>query len=323
MHQSAPTPPPASMPFTSCYYTSPDGLKLHYRDYPGPATARLAVLCIPGLTRNARDFEDVAPHLATRYRVICADLRGRGQSAYAPDPMTYVPAVYARDMIALLDSAGLKRVALIGTSLGGIISMLLASFVPARLLGVVINDIGPELDPTGLARIGSYVGRTKPITTWDEAAAAIEAIDGPIFPEYRGEDWVRMARRRFVELPDGALKADYDINISKPFMNSTAEVDLWPFFHSFNRVPALALRGELSDLLSPAVFERMGQMVPALQRVTVPNRGHAPYLDEPEARAAIDAFLDGLPSTVGPLTAVRRTAAAWALILRLKLKGTI
>lgn len=309
--------------FTSRFYNSPDGLRLHYRDYAGPPNPSMTVVCIPGLTRNARDFEDVAPHLATRYRVICVELRGRGLSAYAADPMTYVPATYVKDIIALLNAAGLMRVAVIGTSLGGIISMLLASVIPERLLGVVINDIGPELDPVGLARIGSYVGRTKPIESWADAAAAIEAIDGAIFPEYKGEDWVKMARRRFVENPEGGLKADYDVNISKPFMSTAKAVNLWPFFHSFRMIPILAIRGALSDLLSPAVFDRMQADIPHLKRVTVPNRGHAPYLDEPEARAAIDAFLDALPRDIGPITVLKRKAKAIALLIGLKMKGLI
>lgn len=321
--QSSASPAADPAAFTSRFYTSPDGLKLHYRDYAGPPGARLTVVCIPGLTRNARDFEDVAPHLATRYRVICADLRGRGLSGYASDPMTYVPATYTRDLIALLDSAGLKRVALIGTSLGGIISMVLATVIPHRLLGVVINDIGPELDPVGLARIGSYVGRSKPLTTWAEAAEAIEAIDGAIFPEYTGEQWLRMAKRRFIETPDGPLKPDYDLNISKPFVATAKAIDLWPFFRAFGMMPILAIRGALSDLLSPAIFDRMQADIPHLVRVTVPNRGHAPYLDEPEARAAIDRFLDALPATIGPVNALKRRLTAISLLVRLKLKGAI
>ncbi len=321
--QSSESPAADPAAFTSRFYTSPDGLRLHYRDYAGPPDARLAVVCIPGLTRNARDFEEVAPRLADRYRVICVELRGRGQSAYAPDPMTYVPATYVRDMIALLDAAGLKRVALIGTSLGGIISMVLAAVVPQRLLGVVINDIGPELDPAGLARIGGYVGRSKPISTWAEAAAAIEAIDGIVFPEYKGDDWVRMARRRFVEAPEGGLKPDYDLNISKPFVANAKSVDLWPFFCSFRMMPALAIRGANSDLLSPRIFDEMQARVPRLLRVTVQDRGHAPYLDEPEARGAIDRFLDSLPASIGPLTVFTRKVASMALLLRLKLTGAI
>jgi pimeloyl-ACP methyl ester carboxylesterase len=316
------TSPVGAAAFASRFHHSPDGMRLHYRDYPGPSGARLTVICIPGLTRNARDFEDIGPHLADRYRVICADLRGRGLSAYAPDPMTYVPATYVRDIIALMDSAGLMRVAVIGTSLGGIISMLLASVVPHRLLGVVINDVGPELDPAGLARIGGYVGRSKPAGTWAEAAAAIEAIDGAIFPDYRGDDWARMARRRFAEMPDGSLKPDYDLNIAKPFAAAKA-TDLWPFFGSFRMMPVLAIRGANSDLLSPDVFDRIQAAVPNLQRVTVPNRGHAPHLDEPVARAAIDRFLDSLPPSIGPVAAVRRKLKSIALLTRLKLKGAI
>ena len=167
-------------PFTSRFYTSPDGLKLHYRDYPGPSNAPFAVLCIPGLTRNARDFEELAPHLAAKYRVLCVELRGRGLSEYAKDPMTYVPPVYVRDVAALIKAASLSQVALIGTSLGGIISMVLAGVMPAKLLGVVLNDIGPEIDPAGLARIAGYLGKTKPVTTWDEAAAAVQ-ITKPVF----------------------------------------------------------------------------------------------------------------------------------------------
>lgn len=309
--------------FTSRFYTSPDGLKLHYRDFAGPVGARLTVLCIPGLTRNARDFEALAPHLATRYRVLCAELRGRGLSEYARDPATYVPPVYVRDMAALIKSTGLAQVAVIGTSLGGIIAMILAGVMPAKLLGVALNDIGPEIDPAGLARIASYLGKAKPIKTWDEAAAAIQMLDGAIYPDYRQEDWLRMARRRFVQSADGTFRPDYDLNISKPFAGSAAAVDLWPFFRAMKRIPALAIRGGTSDLLSPEVFARMKQELPDLRQVTVPNHGHAPNLDEPEALQAIDSFLAELPPRLGLLTAASRSVSSMALLARLKLQGVI
>src|SRR5262249_38785001 len=156
----------------------------HYREYAGPADAPFTVICIPGLTRNARDFEALAPHLAERYRVLCVELRGRGLSQYAPDPMTYVPLTYVRDVAALLDHAGLAHAALIGTSLGGMVSMLLTAMMPARVLGVVLNDVGTEVDPRGLARIASYVGKTPPVVTWDDAAKAIQYLDGAIYPDY-------------------------------------------------------------------------------------------------------------------------------------------
>lgn len=310
-------------PFTSRFYSSPDGLKLHYRDYPGPPEAPFTVLCIPGLTRNARDFEDLAPHLARTYRVICAELRGRGLSEYAKDPATYVPPVYVRDMRALLDSAGLAQVALIGTSLGGIVSMIMAAAMPQRVLGVVLNDIGPEIDPAGLARIASYVGKSRPISTWEEAAAAVEMLDGTIFPGYSKTDWQRMARRRFVEDATGALRPDYDLNISKPFSGNAAEVNLWPFFGRLKKMPALAIRGGTSDLLSPQVFARMKREVPHLQQATVPPHGHAPHLDEPEALHAIDGFLASLPSHLGPFTILHRSIGAACFLAKLKISGVI
>ena len=308
--------------FSSRYYTSPDGLKLHYRDYLGPPSSRFTILCIPGLSRNARDFEELAPHLAQNYRVICVDLRGRGLSEYAKDPMTYVPAVYVRDMAALLEAAGLSYVALIGTSLGGIVSIIMAAIMPAKILGVVINDIGPEINPAGLTRIASYVGKTRSITNWNEAAAAIRLIDGEIFPHYTSdEDWLRMARRRFVETPDGSLRPDYDLNISKPFSDSTTATNLWPFFAALKRMPALAIRGETTDVLTPEVFAQMKRTVPPLRQVTVPHRGHAPLLNEPQALSAIDDFLCRLPAALGPITAVRRQLAAACFLVHLKIQG--
>jgi len=311
-------------PFTSRYYTSPDGLKLHYRDYAGPADAPLTVVCIPGLTRNARDFEELAPHLAAKYRVLCVELRGRGLSEYAKDPSTYIPPTYVGDIAALLASAKLKQVALIGTSLGGIVSMIMAGVMPAKLLGVVLNDIGPELDPAGLRRIASYLGKAKPINSWEDAAAAIQALDGPIYPGYQQADWLKMARRRFMQsADDGSFRADYDLNISKPFAGSTAAVNLWPFFLALRDIPTLAIRGGTSDLLSADIFARMKGALPHLQQATVPNHGHAPYLDEPEAMEAIDAFLETLPRRLSPLTVARRTLRAFLFLAHLKVKGVI
>ena len=311
-----------SAPFTSRFYTSPDGLKLHYREYAGPANAPFTVLCIPGLTRNARDFDELAPHLATRYRVLCAELRGRGLSEYAKDPSTYVPPVYVRDIAALINAEGLTRVALVGTSLGGVVSMILGSLMPAKLLGIVLNDIGPEISPVGLARIASYLGKTKPINSWDDAAETMKFLDGQIYPDYQQADWLKMARRRFVE-ENGAFRPDYDLNISKPFAGSSAAVDLWPFFLSLKNIPLLAIRGGTSDLLSPEVFACMKQEMPHMQQAVVPHHGHAPYLDEPEAIQAIDGFLESLPSRVGAFTALTRTVKSILFLARLKIKGVI
>ena len=311
-------------PFTSRYYQSPDGLTLHYRDYPGPAGAPMTVLCLPGLTRNARDFDELAPHLALKYRVLCAELRGRGLSEYAKDPSTYVPAVYVRDVAALIKSTGIARLAVIGTSLGGIVAMIMGGVMPAKLLGVVLNDIGPEINQAGLTRIAGYLGKTRPIHTWDDAAAAMQMLDAQIYPEYQQADWLKMARRRFIQSPaDGSFRPDYDLNISKPFTGSSAAVDLWPFFLSLKGIPVLTIRGATSDLLSPEVFGRMKRDLEPIRQVTVPNRGHAPYLDEPPALQAIDDFLAVLPAKLSPWTVFIRTVKSVLFLARLKITGVI
>ena len=304
--------------FTSRTYTSFDGLDLHYRDYAGRRD-RPVVLCLPGLTRNARDFEDLAAHLAGRgYRVLCADLRGRGRSQYAKDPITYVPATYVRDVAALLDAAGVSAVAIIGTSLGGIIAMIMAAVMPHRLLGAVLNDIGPELDPAGMARIGQFVGKSVPVATWDEAAAAIQRGEGAFYPDFGPDDWMVQAKRRFIQMDDGRLRADYDLDIAKPFAVNFAPVNLWPFFAAFGAIPVLAVRGGLSDLLSPAVFARMKEVKPDLEQATVPNRGHVPLLGEPESGPVIDRFLDRLPVKLGMFTRFRRWMAGAKFVAALK-----
>lgn len=310
-------------PFTSRYYMSPDGLRLHYREYAGPPHAPFTVICIPGLTRNARDFDELAPHLAQKYRVLCADLRGRGLSEYAKDHTTYVPPVYVRDMIAMIKSTGLSQVALIGTSLGGIVSMVLASVFSAKILGVVLNDVGPEINQAGLDRIASYLGKTKPINSWDDAADAMQMLDALIYPDYQRADWHKMARRRFLQAEDGSFRPDYDLNISKPFGGSTAAVNLWPYFLGMQDVPVLAIRGETSDLLHPDIFTRMKQEKPRLEQVIVRHHGHAPYLDEPEAMRGIDNFLAKLPRRLSPLAVVRRTVKSLIFLTQLKIKGII
>ncbi len=303
-------------------YTSPDGLKLFVRDYPGPASPRLTVICVPGLTRNSRDFDELAPHLAQKYRVLCVELRGRGKSEYAKDPMSYQPPVYVRDVIALLDAFQLKQVAFIGTSLGGIVSVALAAVMPRRLLGVVMNDIGPEIDTSGLTRIANFVARGYSGPTWDDAAKALLDLDGKIYPDWQHADWLKMARRRFTTAPDGSIKHDYDLNIAKPFGQAAqagaAATSLWPFFLQLTDIPVLALRGAISDVLSPQTFQQMKERLPHLEQCTVANRGHTPYFDEPDAMRAVDDFLDRLPSSLSLGESLKRAFRQIGFLLRLK-----
>lgn len=275
------------------YLTTTDGLRLHYRDYPGPKD-RPPLLCLHGLTRNARDFAVFAEHYSPSWRVIALDFRGRGLSDYDPAPAGYNPLIYARDVIELLHTLDIPKAICVGTSLGGLVTMTIAATAPQRIAASILNDIGPEFTDVGLDRIRSYVGKDRRFASWDEAAEAIAGIQGPAFPNYDHGDWVAMARRNCRER-DGEIVFDYDMAVALPFeAQPTPKVDLWPIFKALGQHPLLVVRGELSDLLSAATLEKMHEAVPAMKSVTVPAIGHAPMLDEPEAVAAIDEFLSGL-----------------------------
>jgi pimeloyl-ACP methyl ester carboxylesterase len=274
------------------YWQSGDGLKLHYRDYAGNPD-RAPIICIPGLTRNARDFEGVAERLAGAWRVICVDLRGRGESAYAKDSATYVPLTYLQDLEALIRALGLKRFILFGTSLGGLMTMLLSMNHGDRIAGALLNDIGPVLETRGLERIRSYVGRGQNWPTWLHAARFLADAQRDRYPDWGLDQWIVYAKRLCKLTQGGRIVLDYDMRIAEPFRQpgGEADFDLWTAFAGLKDIPSVVLRGELSDLLSDSTVERMKAENPALESVTVPRVGHAPTLEEPEAAAAIDRLL--------------------------------
>jgi pimeloyl-ACP methyl ester carboxylesterase len=275
------------------YWWSNDGLRLHYRDYAGPDD-RPPLLCLPGLTRNARDFEPLAKRLAGTWRLICPDLRGRAESAYAKDPMSYVPLTYLHDLERLLTDLALTRFVIVGTSLGGIIAMLMASTRPDRLAGAVINDVGPKIEEAGLARIRGYVGSGGNYSTWVHAARGLSEANADIYPDYGLEQWLAMAKRLYRLNSGGRVVLDYDMRIAEPLKvpGGEAGVDLWPALAGFKGAPTLVVRGERSDLFSAETAERMRNDIGNNTEVaTVPGVGHAPVLDEPEAAAAIDRLL--------------------------------
>jgi pimeloyl-ACP methyl ester carboxylesterase len=279
--------------FEDRYWSSRDGLRLHYRAYGTPVAGRAPVLCLPGLTRNARDFEDLAVHMAQGREVLCLDLRGRGDSGYARDSDTYHPLQYVEDVEALLEDTGITRFVAVGTSLGGLMTMLLALRDPARIAGAVLNDIGPVIEPDGLARIRDYVGSGRSFPTWMHAARALEETHTAAFPGFTLADWLRVAKRMMAIGQNGRIAFDYDMKIAEPFSRQGGEGggDLWPAWTALAGRPVLVLRGELSDILSAATAAEMARRVPDAEIVTVPGRGHAPTLDEPEAVAAIDRLL--------------------------------
>jgi len=277
------------------YWWSPDGLRLHYRDYPGQEDGRPALLCLPGLTRNARDFEPLAEKLAGQWRMICPDMRGRAESAYAKDPMTYVPLTYLHDLERLLTDLALTRFVIVGTSLGGIIAMIMASTRPDRIAGALINDVGPKIEEAGLARIRGYVGSGSTHPTWVHAARSVAENNADVFPGYRLDQWLAMAKRLYRLNSSGRVVLDYDMRIAEPLRVPGGEtgVDLWPTLAGFRNLPTLIVRGGLSDLFSAATAERMREDVGGdTEIVTVPRVGHAPLLNEPEALAGIERLLE-------------------------------
>ena len=277
--------------FEDRFVTVSDGLRLHYRDYPG-AGDKPPLLCLPGLTRNSRDFAELAERYSPRFRVIALEFRGRAQSDYDPQPMRYNPLTYAADVRQLLDQLGIAQAIFVGTSLGGLVTMTVAATAPQYIAASIINDVGPDVDPKGIGRILTYVGKDRRFGSWDEAAEAVAANNGPAFEHYTHDDWVKMAKRNCRE-ENGEIRFDYDMAIAEPFKASgpTPNVDLWPIFAALAQKPLLVIRGAKSDLLTSETTARMQQVAPDMKLAVVAGVGHAPELNEPEAVAAIDDFL--------------------------------
>jgi len=274
------------------WFDSHDGRRLFSRVYAAPAANAPVVLCLHGLMRNSRDFEELALHLAARCRVIAPDVRGRGFSARDPDVNNYQIPVYLTDAMALLAALGAARVSIIGTSMGGLMGMLLAVMQPGLVERLVLNDIGPEVSPEGLERIRGYAGKSTPVSSWPEAVAHVRSVYAETWPGLSDARWEKIARLSYRENAQGLPQADADPRIAEGLQQPSAAPDLWPLWGALN-MPVLAIRGAHSDLLSAGTLARMQQAKPDLRVLIVPNRGHAPMLDEPECIAAIDEFLTG------------------------------
>jgi pimeloyl-ACP methyl ester carboxylesterase len=276
---------------TGRFYQSHDGLKLYYRDF-APEKSAVPVLCLPGLTRNSRDFEDLARRLSQNRRVLTPDLRGRGYSEHDPDWRNYRPGTYATDIWTLLDGLAIPQVIVVGTSLGGLIAMVMAVQDAKRLRGVVMNDVGPEIAPEGLARIQAYTGRLPPVASWDEAIAQTKEVYGVTLPGLTEDEWRRMARRVYREDADGVPRPDIDPAIGRAVRESGPQTrDAWQAFDALHDTPLLVIRGAMSDILAEETVVRMQERKPDLIAVTVPDRGHVPLLNEPESISAIDKFI--------------------------------
>jgi pimeloyl-ACP methyl ester carboxylesterase len=275
-------------------YRSQDDIDLYFRDYGDPGSTELPLLCLTGLTRNSRDFERLALRYAAERRVISPDYRGRGRSQYDPNWRNYRPEVYLNDIRHLLALLDVHKTVVIGTSLGGILAMALGALQPVAIAAVVLNDIGPEVASKGLGRILDYISVDRPERNWPNAIESLKRLF-PSLSAATPEDWQRVAEGTFRMAEDGLLHFDWDVALVKPITGSSdALPDLWPLFRGLPKVPVLAVRGGVSDVLTEATFERMAAARPDLMRATVPAVGHAPSLEEPIACQAIDALLGRL-----------------------------
>jgi pimeloyl-ACP methyl ester carboxylesterase len=273
------------------YISAQDGLRLFYRDYGDPGSARTPVLCLTGLTRNSADFVDLAERLSSDRRVLCPDYRGRGCSAYDPDWRNYDPIVYLGDIGQLLAANDIGRVVVVGSSLGGILAMGLAVLRPTLLAAAVINDIGPDVDPDGLARIIAFIEHDRPQPDWSTATRMLQhALTGLAAKD--APWWERFTRATYRQGPDGLLHFDWDIAIVEKLRRSNGAIqDLWPVFGALRDIPTLLVRGALSDILTEDGLHRMVRAKPDLLTVTVPDVGHVPSLDEPAVQEILDGFI--------------------------------
>lgn len=255
----------------------------------------MPVICLPGLTRTSRDFHDLSCHLAQQRRVVTLDFRGRGRSAWARNAREYTPFTEMLDVLALIDAAAIGRATMIGTSRGGLVVMLIGVVRPAAIATVVLNDIGPHIEPAGLLRMAGYVNHTPKPESWDHAVAIVRHINEGSFAGLTDQDWAAFARRIFRDV-DGRPQIDHDPRLAetlKPVSAAGGVVpDLWPQFISLRHVPLLVVRGENSDILSRETVAEMATYHTAMQVVPVKDRGHAPFLTEPGVPRAIEGLLE-------------------------------
>lgn len=281
---------PQERAYRERWLTLNNGLKLYFREYGWRHAGTSAVLCLPGLARNSGDFNRLAARLAATRRVVCPDYRGRGRSDYDPDWRNYAPPVCADDLRNLLAATNVHHIVAIGTSYGGILAFVLALTIAASVRAIVLNDVGPQVDPSGTKRILAYIRDWPLEPDWPSAIADLRR-NMPKLSLKSDDDWMAFARTTFREGADGKLHPNWDRKIVEPFLHGDPYSDLWTLYRGIGKIPTLVVRGGASDILSDATLARMKSEKPDLVDVTVPNVGHAPTLGEPEAALALDRFM--------------------------------
>lgn len=286
---------PETKSWRDVYTTSKDGLRLYARDYGSRVNAAIPVVCLPGFTRNSKDFHQLAEHLRQKRRVLCLDYRGRGRSQYDRNHKNYNPVIEASDALDVMTAVGIGHAIFIGTSRGGILAMIMAVMRPSVLKGVVLNDIGAEIAVEGLLRISGYVGTMPDPKNWNEAAITLNKMSQAHFPNLEEEEWMTFARNTFHD-DNGLPKIDCDPGLRdtmpKIIASDDAEIPkFWPQFNALKNVPMLVVRGENSDILTKETLAKMHEAHEKMASITLKDRGHAPFLTEPEAVEAIDDLI--------------------------------
>lgn len=290
--------------FRDVFCQSADGLKLHAKTIGPEDSPALPVLCLPGLTRTADDFDEIARALAldpaAPRRVVSIDYRGRGLSDYDPDPAKYTVPIEMGDVLTIAASLSISRAIVLGTSRGGLISMALAATQPLLLAGVIMNDIGPALEMDGLMKIKGYIADPPPRKTWEEAARGLKDLFSSVFPSLTDAEWMAWARRAFREKPDGSgLERTYDLRLAQGFSSldpANPLPPIWELFDKLADIPLMLVHGGLSDLLSPQGVKDMQSRRPDIDLVVVPDQGHAPLLADRPTIDRIKAFCVRLDS---------------------------
>ncbi len=286
--------------FRALWYKGQDGLNLFSRDYSehykGPSD-RAAIICIHGLTRNSADYASVCERLCSSYPVYAVDVRGRGRSDYDSNSSNYQVFTYLSDIKAFVDFLNLQSVILIGTSMGGFISMMFAAVATEKVKGIVLNDIGPEVNAGGLRRINDYISKPPQVATWDDAVRETKRLNEKIYPDFGSADWLGFAKNLYQEDEKGVPVLDYDehiVDLFKQAPTNSTDVDFWPTFSLIRSIPLLLVRGAMSDILDFSCVLRMQKEHSNLSYLEIPYRGHTPFLNEKECEEAIDEFLKAI-----------------------------
>ena len=302
------------------YVTGHDGLRLHARDYGDPISPWTPVICLPGLTRSHKDYDDLALHLSGHRhrarRVVCPNYRGRALSAWDETIENYNPFTEMRDVYSAMAAFGIARAVIVGASRGGIIGMFMANDRPLSVAGLVLIDIGPVIEPLGLARIKSYVGRIPPPNDWADAASILRRLHGSRFTAWSDKDWERFARLTFRD-DNGMPAGNYDPKLAETLAGVAFDrpvPDLWAEFNALSNIPMLVVRGENSDLLSEETLQAMADRHPGMDTVTVAGEGHSPLIRGGQLLNRISSFITGLEGNQPPDHAiVPRTAPQFDL----------